>query len=291
LDYLKSKIEKAYNITFDSNQGRLDWITQQPDVKVEDYLKETADVLYFVGCVSSFSPRSFPIPRSITQIFKRAGVDFTLLGENEWCCGFPLYSSGMKDEIVRLADHNIRKVKEKKAKLLVTSCPSCYHTWKHDYPKVANEKIDFEIMHISEYLNTLIKEGKIKPGTINAKVTYHDPCDLGRNSGIFEEPREVIKSIEGMDFIELPSVKLQANCCGGGGNLESLNPGLSSKIAEAKAAEIISTGAEIVVSSCQQCERTISTALKKKKGEIDYKIKVMDISELVLQSMTGEAKS
>ena len=291
LDYLKSKIEKAYNITFDTNQGRLDWITQQPDVKVEDYLKETADVLYFVGCVSSFSPRSFPIPRSITQIFKRAGVDFTLLGEDEWCCGFPLYSSGMKDEIVRLADHNIRKVKDKKAKLLVASCPSCYHTWKHDYPKVANEKIDFEIMHISEYLHALIKEGKIKLNAINAKVTYHDPCDLGRNSGIFEEPREIVKSIEGIEFVELPSARLAANCCGGGGNLESLNPGLSSKIAEAKASEIISTGAEIVVSSCQQCERTISTALKKKKSEIDYKIKVMDISELILQSMTGEAKS
>jgi len=214
-----------------------------------------------------------------------------LLGEDEWCCGFPLYSSGMKDEIIKLADHNIKKVKSKKAKLMVASCPSCYHTWKHDYPKIAGEKIDFEIMHISQYLYKLINDGKIKLNAAGAKVTYHDPCDLGRNSGIFEEPREVIKSIKGINFVELPSVKLAANCCGGGGNLESLNPELSSKIAEAKASEIISTGAEIVVSSCQQCERTISSALKKKKNEIDYKIKVMDISELVLQSMLEEPKS
>ena len=284
LDYLKSKIEKAYNITFDTNQGRLDWITQQPDVKAEDYLKETADVLYFVGCVSSFSPRSFPIPRSITQIFKRAGVDFTLLGEDEWCCGFPLYSSGMKDEIVRLADHNIRKVKDKKAKLLVASCPSCYHTWKHDYPKVANEKIDFEIMHISEYLHTLIKEGKIKLNAINAKVTYHDPCDLGRNSGIFDPPREVLKAIPGIRLVELPNNRQLSTCCGGGGNLEMVDPELSGKVAQMKVEEVLKTGADMVVSSCQQCLRTIFTRARRQK--IDLVVK--DLTEIVAEAMGGK---
>ena len=287
LDLLKNRIQKAYNVTFDTNQGRLDWLKQIPGTDVNDYLKDTAEVVYFVGCVSSFSPRSFVIPRAIIQVFGRSGVDFTLLGEDEWCCGFPLLSSGMETESIMLAKHNIKKIREKGAKVLVTSCPSCYHTWKHEYEEMTEEKLDFEILHISQYLQRLIGEGKLKLNRLDLKVTYHDPCDLGRSSGVYEEPREVIRSIPGIEFVELPNKNKQANCCGGGGNLESLNPGLAAKIAAAKADEVISTGAQVVVSACQQCERTMSTALKKKKKEIDYKIKVMDVSEIVLESLNA----
>ena len=308
LDLLKERIKKAYNVTFDSNQGRLDWLKQIPDLKIEEYIKDTAEVVYFVGCVSSFSPRSFVSPRAIIQILKRAGVDFTLLGEDEWCCGFPLLSSGMIGEVKFLAEHNIEMVKNKGAKILITSCPSCYHTWMHEYPDLraatgdkAGDGVengagsgggDFEIIHISQYLLRLINQKKIKLNPISAnqidlRVTYHDPCDLGRNSGIIEEPREVIRRIPGVNLVEMPFKKLLANCCGGGGNLESLNPQLAAKIAEARVDEIISTKAEIVVSACQQCERTLSNAVKKKKSQIDYKIRVMDISELVLESMQG----
>jgi heterodisulfide reductase subunit D len=290
LDMLKDKIEAAYNITFDTNQGRLDWLKQIPGINLSDYVKDTAQVVYFVGCVSSFSPRSFSIPRAITEIFKRVDVDFTLLGEDEWCCGFPLLSSGMTGAVKSLALHNIEMVIKKGAKLLVTSCPSCFHTWAHEYAELTGVKPDFEIMHVSQYLLKLIQNGKIRLNDISAnqagiKVTYHDPCDLGRNSGIFEEPRLVIKSIPGIELIELGTNRLQANCCGGGGNIESLNPALSSKIADSKTDEIFATKAEIAVSACQQCERTMNTAIKRKKGEIDYKVKVMDIAELVLQSM------
>ncbi len=293
LDLLKNRIKVAYNVTFDSNQGRLDWLKQVPDTKIEDYLKDNAEVVYFVGCVSSFSPRSFVIPRAIIQILKKAEVDFTLLGEDEWCCGFPLLSSGMTSEVKVLAEHNIEMIKKKGAKTLITSCPSCYHTWHQDYSNFSQAVKDFKIVHISQYLLMLIKEKRIKLNWINQEkaitnVTYHDPCDLGRNSGIVEEPREVIKSIPGINLIEMSSKKLLANCCGGGGNLESLNPQLASRIAEARADDIISTRAEIVVSACQQCERTLSNAVKKKKDSIDYKIKVMDISELVLNSMLGQ---
>jgi heterodisulfide reductase subunit D len=152
---------------------------------------------------------------------------------------------------------------------------------------MAGEKLDFEILHISQYLQRLISEKKIKLNKLDLKVTYHDPCDLGRSSGVYQEPREVIKNIPGIEFVELPNKNKQANCCGGGGNLESLNPDLAAKIAAAKADEVVSTGAQVVVSACQQCERTMSTALKKKKKEIDYKIKVMDISEIVLESMNA----
>ena len=288
LDILKERIKKAYNVTFDSNTGRLDWAAQLPEGEPEKYVKAKAEVVYFVGCVSSFSPRSFGIPRSVVQDFDSAKVDYTLLGEEEWCCGFPLINSGIKDVIGDMAKHNTEAVRSKGAKQLVLSCPSCYHTWKHEYPKYLSEKVDFEILHISQYLLRLIKEGKIKLGPLPGKITYHDPCDLGRNSGIYEEPRDVIKSIPGIDFIDMAANRKLANCCGGGGNLESVNQALASKIALAKADEIIETGADIVVTSCQQCNRTIDASLKKKKKETNAKVKVIDLPELVLQSIQSE---
>ena len=288
LDILKTRIKNAYNVTFDSNIGRLDWTKALTDGDTQKYIKEKAEVVYFVGCVSSFSPRSFSIPRSIIKDFESAEVDFTLLGEEEWCCGFPLLNSGIKDVTADMAKHNIEAVKSKNAKLLVLSCPSCYHTWKHEYPKYYSGEIDFEILHISQYLLRLIKDKKIKLNPLSGKVTYHDPCDLGRNSGIYEEPRDVIKNIPGIEYIELAANRKLANCCGGGGNLESLNQALASKIALSKADEIIETGSDIVVTSCQQCNRTIDTSLKKKKKEADIKIKVIDLPELVLKSIQGD---
>jgi len=288
LNFLKRRINEAYNVTFDTNEGRIDWTKQIPDSEPEDFLKGTAEVIYFVGCVSSFSPRTFSIPRSIVQVFRKADVDFGLLGDEEWCCGFPLLSSGMKSEAMKLADHNIKMVRRKEAKILITSCPSCYHTWKHEYPKISSEKIDFEIMHISQYILKLINEGKIKLNKLDRRISYHDPCDLGRNSDVYDEPRKVIRAIPGIEFIELEANRNLANCCGGGGNLESLDAGLSGKIAGSRAREIIEADVDILVSACQQCERTLATALKKLKKEAKRKIKVRDIAELVLESMDAE---
>ena len=288
LDFLKRRLDESYNVTFDTNEGRADWTKQIPDSSPEDFIKDTAEVVYFVGCVSSFSPRTFSIPRSVVQIFKSAGVDFTLLGDDEWCCGFPLLSSGMKEETKKLADHNIEAVKGKGAKVLITSCPSCYHTWKHEYSSISGKKVDFEIIHLSQYLLKLIEDKKLKLKPLDKRVTYHDPCDLGRNSKVYDEPRKVIKSIPGVEFIELEANKKLANCCGGGGNLESLDEGLSGRIAQSRAREIIAADVDVLVSACQQCERTLVTALKKLKKEAKRKIKVWDIAELILASINAE---
>ena len=245
--------------------------------------KTRAEVIYFVGCVSSFSPRTFKIPRSIVQIFQKADVDFGLLGDEEWCCGFPLLSSGFSKDFIEFAEHNIERVNKTGAKYLVTSCPSCYHMWSHTYPeKVKNAKMGFKVLHVVQYLYMLVEEGKLKLNKIDKKVTYHDPCDLGRNSGIYDEPRKLIKAIPGVEFIELENSRKYATCCGGGGNVESIDAGLSSNIAAIKAKEIINTGADIVATSCQQCVRTIATALKKEKS----KIKAIDLTQFVLESIS-----
>ena len=282
MNMMRERLMKARNVSFDTNEGRTDWIKPVPEVPENMYIKQKAEVIYFVGCVSSFSPRTFKIPRSIVQILQSAEVDFGLLGDDEWCCGFPLMSSGFANDFKEFAAHNIERVNSTGAKIMVTSCPSCYHMWSHTYPDAVKDvKMNFKVMHMVQYLCMLAKDGKIKLNPLDSKVTYHDPCDLGRNSGIYDEPRDLIKMIPGVEFVELENNREYATCCGGGGNVESIDTELSSNIASIKAKEIIATGADIVTTACQQCVRTIATGLKKEKS----RIKAIDISQIILDSI------
>ena len=300
LEMLKNMLLKGKNISFETNETRVDWINQVAGIPDDKYVKKSAEVVYFVGCVSSFSPRVFKIPRAMVRLFQIAGVDFALMGEDEWCCGFPLLGAGFKEEAMQFAEHNIESVNKRGAKYLVSSCPTCFHVWKHIYPEIAraqmdrftypdpvlSDKLNFTVLQEVQFLFKLASEGKFKLGPVNKKITYHDPCDLGRSSGIYDEPRELIKLIPGVEFIELKHIKEDSKCCGGGGNLEAASPELSANIAKIRAQEIIDSGADIVISSCQQCVRTLAGALKKEKS----KIKAMDISELLLESIEGTAE-
>ena len=282
MNMMRERLKKARNVSFDTNEGRTDWIKPVPEVPENMYIKQKAEVIYFVGCVSSFSPRTFKIPRSIVQILQSAEVDFGLLGDDEWCCGFPLMSSGFAKDFEEFAVHNIERVNNTGAKVLVTSCPSCYHMWSHTYTSAVKDvKMNFKVLHMVQYLYMQAKDGKIKLNPVDSKVTYHDPCDLGRNSGIYDEPRDLIKMIPGVEFVELENSREYATCCGGGGNVESIDTELSANIASIKAKEIIATGADIVTTACQQCVRTIATALKKEKS----RVKAIDISQLILDSI------
>jgi heterodisulfide reductase subunit D len=251
----------------------MDFLKNVPENR---YQKEKAEVIYFVGCVAAFFPLVQKIPLAFVQILDKSGVDFTLLGGEEWCCGFPLIQMGMVDKMDRLMEHNQEKVHEIGAKQVVFACPSCYHTWKEKY------KVNAELLHATQFMERLINEKKIvfKNG-FHKTVTYHDPCDLGRNSKVFDPPRNILKAIPGLNLVEMANNRQLCNCCGGGGDLEMIDPELSAAIAERKIQEIQDTGAEVVVTSCQQCIRTISGYARKK--EID--LRVMDITEVVLEAM------
>ncbi len=169
-----------YNISGDENETRLIWSENLERVPEGIEAKKGAEVLYFVGCVSSFYPRTYSIPQSLVQVLERVGVDFTTLGREEWCCGYPLYAAGMKEGISKLARHNVEKVKELGPARLVTTCPSCYYAWKYIYPQFVELPADLEILHSTTYLARLIEDGRIELGPVGRVVTYHDPCDLGR---------------------------------------------------------------------------------------------------------------
>lgn len=274
-DSVAKYLEANHNISNEDNEERGEWRELLRDLPEHGFERDHADVIYFVGCVSSFYPMAQKIPVNMARIMERAEMDFTILSGEEWCCGFPLIGAGVPEKMKALMDHNLEKVSDVGAEKIVFTCPSCYHTWKTLYDS------DVEIVSSSELLEQLILENLIPLKEINAVVTYHDPCDLGRKSGLFESPREVIKAIPGISLVELPHNRMTSVCCGGGGNLEMVDPELSGKVAQMKIEEILSTGADMVVSSCQQCLRTISTRARRQRIELVVK----DLTELVAEAM------
>jgi len=276
VDRVVEALENNFNISNEPNENRTMWMEALENVPAHQFRKERAEVIYFVGCVASFYPMAHKIPQTLVRILDKASVDFTLMGGEEWCCGFPLIQAGMKEKMQALIEHNQEKVKEVGARTVVFACPSCYHTWKEMY------RTDAELLHSTQFIEKLIGEGKIVfQNQLSRTVTYHDPCDLGRNSKVFDPPRNILRQIPGLNLIELENNRQLSVCCGGGGDLEMIDPELSAAIAERKIEEIQRTGAQEVVTSCQQCIRTISGYARKHK----IKLKVRDITEVVLEAM------
>ena len=238
---------------------------------------------YFVGCVSSMFPMTYPIPQAFSNVLGRAGVRFTTLGPEEWCCGFPQMMGGQLEQAKALIVHNIERMRALGVPRLVATCPSCYHMWKHVYPEIAGEELGFEVTHAVEVLRDLVAGGRLRlnaprPGTV---VTFHDPCDLGRKGGIFDAPREVLASVEGARFVEMAQNREHAQCCGGG-DMETLNPALVAEVSARRIAQAAEAGANFLVSACPQCVRTLQKAAK----TAQLRVKVVDLAQFV--EMTAE---
>jgi heterodisulfide reductase subunit D len=294
LAQLDATIAARHNISGENNERRLVWADNLP-APPSGLNATEAQTAYFVGCVGSFFPRSYGVPRAFVEILERAGVDYALLGGTEWCCGYPQFIDGelaLAQEAIR---HNVEKVRALGAQRVVFTCPSCYHIWKHIYPQVLNRELEVELLHATELLDRLIDEGQIRfdhsaggrSQRVARTVTYHDPCDLGRKSGVFAAPRRVLQKIPGLKLVEMAENRENAHCCGGGGNLESHNADLALRIAQRRIQQAVETGAEVIVSACQQCERTLSNAARAAR----VRIRVMDINEVVLQAMEKQPKT
>ncbi len=281
LDHLREMITTRYNLSGDPNENRLIWSENLPRVPEGVKGKSRAEVVYFVGCVSSFYPQSYSVPQSAVQVLERAGVDFMTLGGEEWCCGFPLIIAGMGEAAVESVRHNVEAVRKSGAKQLVTGCPSCYHTWKHDYTRILGEPLGFEVLHMTELLERAIQAGRISFRPSEDRITYHDPCDLGRTSGVYEAPRNVIRAMPGVTFVEMEHHHEYALCCGGGGDVEMADADLTAAVAARRIAEAQATGATVLLSACQQCKRTLAGAARREKA----RIRVLDIIELAARQM------
>ena len=292
LNRLSQTITAEHNISGDDNSDRLIWSQNLERIPPGLESKQGAEIVYFVGCVASFFPRSYRVPQALASILETSGVDFTTMGGQEWCCGYPLLSMGRLEQAKELIRHNVAQVKELGASRVTFACPSCYHMWKLVYPDVLGKEIGLEVLHATELLDELITEGAITLGELDLRVTYHDPCDLGRKSGVFEAPRRVLQSIPGVTLVEMSSSGQISECCGGGGNLESFEPDVVSEVSTRRvdrACEVLlpsqgGTGG-VIVSACQQCERTLTAAVRRHEGARRARMQVTDVTELVWKAM------
>jgi heterodisulfide reductase subunit D len=283
MQMLGDTVASRHNISGDDNATRQIWSQNLPTPPLGvSPRRRRAEVVYFIGCVSSFYPRVYSIPQSFVQIMERADVEFTALGEDEWCCGYPLYVAGMRDRLTELARHNVRQVRRIGARQVVFSCPSCYYAWTHLYPEVADVG-DLQFRHATEFLADLLEEDALTLGPLEEPVTYHDPCDLGRKSGVYDAPREVLARIPGLDVREMAASRENALCCGGGGDVEVSDPSVTSGVAGRRVAQVAATGARYVASACQQCKRTIQEGARRHK----VRVRAVDVVELVWQSLSA----
>jgi glycolate oxidase len=275
---VRDNIMKTGNVYASAKADRIDiYPSELKDQIREGSLKEKADTLLFMGCVPSYLDMKM-VPSLITPL-DAAGVDYTTLGTEEGCCGFPMYLMGT-DEFEPHAKKVIEKIKATAAKELVTPCAGCYKTFKKIYPEIGD--LGLEVYHSVHYLEKLIKGGKIKfSGDLGKKVTYHDPCDLGRAFQIFEGPRNILKAIPGLEYVEMARNRLQARCCGAGGGVLANEPEMAVEMGAERVRDALAVGAEIIVSGCAACKDNLRKGVKAIPKNERGKIKVMDITEIV----------
>ncbi|MBQ1330959.1 MAG: (Fe-S)-binding protein, partial [Desulfovibrio sp.] len=239
-----------------------------------------ADIVYFTGCTGAYFPLAQKIPMAFAGLLEQAHADYTIMAGAEWCCGFPLLGSGQGTELPDIVRHNVEAVRARGASTVVFTCPSCYQTWREHYPA------EFKLLHASELLASLATKGRLQLGELAMTVTYHDPCDLGRGSRVFDAPRRALACIPGLKLVEMAHSREHSLCCGGGGNLEMIDAGLSAKMAARRVQEALDTGAQAIVTTCQQCVRTMATYARRNKAPIE----VLDLTQILERSAQAYAK-
>ena len=306
--YIKS-IKKKNNPYEEPHGKRLEWLSN--DIKIDP----NAKALYFVGCTSSYRRKEIAI--ATARIMNAANYSFKILNDNEFCCGSPILRTGDKDSFIEQVNKNIDIIEKEGIETIVFSCAGCYNTFKVEYP--LEREHNFKILHTTELFNELIDSSKLKLNNqVLQTVTYHDPCHLGRNSepyeewdgealqmmplvslnmpekpkrcgtyGIYESPRDILKKIPGINFIEMERIKEYSYCCGAGGGVKSAFPKFALQTAKTRIEEAEDTGAEIITSACPFCSTNLNDGIIEKGSNLRF----YDISELLLMALDSPKKS
>jgi heterodisulfide reductase subunit D len=259
-----------FNPYMEEHKNRLNWITsnikQNPNAKLA----------YFVGCTTSYREQSIAI--ATAEILNSLQIDFQVL-KDEHCCGSPVYMTGQSEKAKEIAKANVEMFQKKGIEKIITSCAGCYRTLKEIYPNKFGLIHGIEVLHLPELLNQKLTNKELIPNNhVNMKITYHDPCHIGRHMGMYEAPREVLKKIPGVELIEMERIKHNAWCCGSGGGVRSAFKDLSSFAAHERIEEAKGTGANAIVSSCPFC-------LNQFKANNNKEIQAFDLSELVRKAI------
>ena len=277
----RDNISQTGNIYGYPNEERAGWVEYMDDAPPDLFRRDRADAVYFVGCSSSFSPRAQSIAESFARLMSAAGVSFTIWGDDEVCCGFPLLVAGMRDQAEALIERNLERFRATGATTAIFTCPSCRMMWLEKY---APRLPDVRMLHSTELLDEAIAAGQLRFRGLSRIVTYHDPCDLARNGGVFDPPRRLLSMIPDLKLLETYERRERGLCCGGGGDLEIVDPKLVESVAAETAKKLAAIGAEAIVTACPQCLRTLIKGVETSALKVD----VLDIVELLASVLDNQ---
>lgn len=256
---------------------RMDW-ADGLGIKLIAEEKDT-EVLLWAGCGGSLVERNQSVTRSTAKLLQRAGVKFAIMGREEKCSGDPARRIGNEFLFESLAKENVANLEKHRVTKIITSCPHCFNTFKNEYPQYGGK---FEVFHHSEYLSQLVSEGRLKPATKSAeKVTFHDPCYLGRQNGVFGAPRQLVQISTNVKLIEMERTRARSFCCGGGGGMSFVDEPATQRVNQERAREAVDTGADVLAVGCPFCMTMMEDGIKATPGS---KMRVMDVAELLLQA-------
>ncbi len=241
-----------------------------------------AEILYFVGCTPSYDDRVQAVARAMVKVFQKAGVDFGILGNEEICCGSEMRRLGEEGLIEFLVEDSLEMFERHGVKWMVTTSPHCYNTFKNEY-----EGLDFEVQHYTQFVADLIEQGKLTfSKEVNRVVTYQDPCFLGKQNQIYDEPRAILQSIPGLTFVEFDRSRERSLCCEGGGGRMWVEASSSSgeRLAETRVKDALALGANVIATACPFCMMTLEDAVK--TTGVEEAIEVLDVVELVAQAIS-----
>ncbi len=245
---------------------------------------ESVDVLYWIGCCTTFDPTKQKIATDLCKILKRCGISFGVMGRDERCCGDPARLIGQEHLFQTIAKAQVADINARNFKVLLVSCPHCYNVLKNEYPQFGG---NYNIVHHTEFLHEMLWNGTIKPVKgEKRKLVYHDPCYLGRYQKVYDSPREVIKAIPGVDVVEMKNHAEKSLCCGGGGGNYWFDSHEGERLNNRRVAQARDANADTVITGCAYCMQMLDDSIK--IMDLDDKIRVMDIATLVLDSL-GDA--
>ena len=273
LKTVMSDVKNQGNPWSEAREKRGDWAK---DLGLKAFTPET-EFLYAPCCTPAYDRKARRIALATVEILKKAGVDFGMMGPEESCCGESVRKVGKEDLFQSLAQSNIKAYQKHGVKKIIVSSPHCYHAFKNEYPEFGG---DFEVIHFTQLLAEWMDQGRIKPvKPYPKKVTYHDPCYLGRHHKIYDEPRNALTKIPGLEFIELPDCREESICCGGGGGRIWMETKKEERFSDLRIDQALEVGAEVLAIACPYCMLNFDDSLLTmgKEGVLE----IRDIAEIV----------
>ena len=242
--------------------------------------RKGSGILFYPGCLASH--RFKEKTKILVQLLQAAGYDLDFLGDEQSCCGTPLWITGNMAEAKKMVSAQLKKMQDRGVREIITPCPSCFRAFDEEYPRILGiEKMPIKVRHTSEVLEEIIEKKMIKlKHEVKKRVTYHDPCEIGRYRGIYNPPRKVLRAIPGLEFVEMSRKEAESFCCGGGGGVKLMYPDYSQAVSRERLNDVLATGSEIVSTICPACEMNLTHATY----EADAAIRVLDVAELVAVS-------